>query len=226
MESKILTLFPDLDKNNEDYVRFLDERYCDFINLSELPDSAKYNSNYELVDHHLIRINDRFKDLVDNRCEILLIFKSYNSVELVVSKWLDTYYKQCVSTDSLVENILYVDTNILLQDYKRLMDFSDDKESQNPVYSTTTLFKTIENAPLVIWNRLTLIRSEYDRNKFYDLLLVRRRKNLANFFIITGSTKELSGFVTKEIADLMNNGLELQIDIKASPFIQLKKEES
>ena len=76
----------------------------------------------------------------------------------------------------------------MVEDYKRLINYDKNELSLAPVHSLETLYKNIENAPLVIWDKFMMIDSAYDKDKIYDILCIRHRKGLANFYFSINGT--------------------------------------
>ena len=107
-----------------------------------------------------------------------------------------------LSNNDILENIVYIDTNLLVEDYKRLMNVN--QLSQNTAHSLNTLLNSIETASMVIWDKFSKLESTYDKHKIYDILSIRKRNNCCNIYMIAGGTSNLSQVIGADIFDMMD----------------------
>lgn len=211
MNNKIVKLIPELNKDNKEYLSAVTRKYTDYIQYSELPPIfSDLLLDRDSVPPKAKKIFDNLYESINGRYNLLFNFESYMTSGPYAAVMIDEYFRDCELRRSVTNNILYIDTNLLLEDYKRLMNYNPDTDSYVPVHSLTTLYRSIESAPMIFWDRFTKIESSYDKSKIYDILLIRYRKGLGNFFFITGGTSALSQIVGKDIADLM--GISFTID--------------
>lgn len=205
MMNKISKLIPELEGSTTEYLSAVNRKYNEYIQYAELPDVYKNL----LLDRDSIppkaqNIFNNLYESVNEGYNLLFNFNDYKTAGSYAAIMIDEYFRQCEIKRSVTKNVLYVDTNLLLQDYKRLIDYNPNTDSYVPVHSLATLYRNIECAPMVFWNRFTKIDSNYDRSKMYDILLIRYRKGLGNFFFIAGGRNALYDIVGKDIADLMD----------------------
>lgn len=189
---------------DESYIKSITKKYNDFIKYSDLP-NAYYNHNIDIK-----TLPARYKTLYDNIYTIIneqlcLAFnvKGYHDIGYISSLLLDTYFKLSMENDTPLESVIYVDTNLLLDDYKKLMDIGINNDL-SLAHSEDTLLRHIENATYVIWDKFSYVKTEYDRNKLYNILLVRYRKGLGNMFFIKDAKNALSKFCDEEMFDILD----------------------
>lgn len=221
MREKLLKLLPKLKGMDEDYILSIENKYKDFLKYSCITPNAISNTDLEITNPKVQNIENNIFTAINDRYNIGINFDGYNSTDILAAKFIDTYFKYCFENDEFLEYILYIDTNLLLEDYKKLMNNSDAGNSPIPVYSTQTLYKDIENAPLVIWNRFSKIKTEYDRTKLYDILLIRQRKGLCNMYFFTGGGANLTSVIDKGLYEMMD--IHIVIDASGRDFINNKQ---
>ena len=59
--------------------------------------------------------------VVSDRYNILLNFNGYKNTGYIAYVIINEYFKQIHLNNDILENIVYIDTNLLVEDYKRLM---------------------------------------------------------------------------------------------------------
>ena len=119
---------------------------------------------------------------------------------------LDTYFTSCIKNDHIVESMLYIDTNLILEDYKKLMDVQSGNEVKISLsHSIETISRNLENAAFVIWDKFSLVNSNYDKQKLYNILLTRSRRGLGNIFFIKNAPNILANVYDDEMYDLMDS---------------------
>ena len=148
---------------------------------------------------------------VTDRYNLRFEFADYVNLDYLAYLMLQSYFKQCVIQDIRVEDIIYVDTKLLVEDYKRLIDYKEEKDSLKPIHDLKILYSGIENAPLVIWDKFTLLDSYYDRDKIYDIINIRQRRGLGNFYFSMGGKQNFVEKIGQNTAALIQ--LDLGFDL-------------
>lgn len=170
---------PNLEKFNEDYKMSIINKYNGFINTSEIPDNCKNFYDTDIIFPKIQSVYNNIYEAVSQRYSLLFKVSNYLFTGQLSYMFLNKYFRDCIVNNYYLENVLYIDTKLVMEDYKRLMD-----KEQSLIHSSYTLLENIEKAPLVIWDKVSSINSVYDKNKLIDIISIRKRRNLASFYFI------------------------------------------
>lgn len=230
MKDIIFNLIPELKGKNDDYTDAIIRRFKDYIEYSQIPEICLGFDDNTIIPDKLDKVVNNMLIAVKERYNFLFNFSSYENLCYLSYLLIAYYFKQCILNDETVENILYIDTKLMVEDYKRLINYDKNELSLAPVHSLETLYKNIENAPLVIWDKFMMIDSAYDKDKIYDILCIRHRKGLANFYFSINGTSELSKVmgpnISNEICQYLDTGFNCslnKINIKHTKEVSLFK---
>ena len=230
MKDIIFNLIPELKGKNDDYTDAIIRRFKDYIEYSQIPEICLGFNDNTIIPDKLDKVVNNMLIAVKERYNFLFNFSSYENLSYLSYLLITYYFKQCILNDETVENILYIDTKLMVEDYKRLINYDKNELSLAPVHSLETLYKNIENAPLVIWDKFMMIDSAYDKDKIYDILCIRHRKGLANFYFSINGTSELSMVmgpnISNEIRQYLDTGFNCslnKINIKHTKEVSLFK---
>ena len=230
MKDIIFNLIPELKGKNDDYTDAIIRRFKDYIEYSQIPEICLGFDDITIIPDKLDKVVNNMLIAVKERYNFLFNFSSYENLSYLSYLFIAYYFKQCILNDETVENILYIDTKLMVEDYKRLINYDKNELSLAPVHSLETLYKNIENAPLVIWDKFMMIDSAYDKDKIYDILCIRHRKGLANFYFSINGTSELSKVmgpnISNEICQYLDTGFNCslnKINIKHTKEVSLFK---
>ena len=230
MKDIIFNLIPELKGKNDDYTDAIIRRFKDYIEYSQIPEICLGFDDNTIIPDKLDKVVNNMLIAVKERYNFLFNFSSYENLSYLSYLFIAYYFKQCILNDETVENILYIDTKLMVEDYKRLINYDKNELSLAPVHSLETLYKNIENAPLVIWDKFMMIDSAYDKDKIYDILCIRHRKGLANFYFSINGTSELSKVmgpnISNEICQYLDTGFNCslnKINIKHTKEVSLFK---
>ena len=230
MRDIILDLIPELKKENEEYVDSVIRRYKDYINYCQIPEICKGFNDKDIIPVKLSKFFENIITAVTDKYNFLFNLNSYQNAAYLAYLMIQEYFRQCIISDTRVEDILYIDTKLLVEDYKRLMNYDKNDLSLAPVHSLETLYVNIEKAPLVIWDKFMMLDSNYDRDKIYDIICIRNRKGLSNFYFGINGTSELSKALgpnlSTEVHQFLDAGFDCSkniIDIKHTKEVSLFK---
>lgn len=198
-------LIPEFNNQTDEYRNAIYRRYCDYISYSELP-IAFQNDNIDKTNlsKNIKTLYDNIDIIVDQNYSYIFRFNDYEYTHNIASMLINQYFVKVIINDMTMKHILYVDTNLIMEDYKKMMDMTNSEDSVRTNHKLITLNKNIEDADVVIWDKCTMLKSNYEKSKFYDILSVRYRKGLSNLFFVKGSTQELSSFFERETFIVMN----------------------
>ena len=214
----------DLKSLDRSYINSVTKKYNDFLQYAQLPVPFYNVKQPTSLPSRIHILYDNIFTIIDEQLCYAFDVESYKNTGYLSSLLLDAYFKQAVENNVLVKKVIYVDTNLLLDDYKKLMDLSSDQEI-SLAHSKETLLVNLETADYVLWDKVSYISSSYDRQKFYNLISTRYRQGLGNMFFIKNSAKAMSQFCDDELLDVMciDNIIKLEdIQLKSSN----KEEES
>lgn len=201
----INSLIDDLKIEDTAYINYIKKKYNEFILVSDLPVAyLEHNIDEKKLSTKLKILKDNIVDIVKNRYNYVFNVTTYKDTGNLTSLVLDSYFLDIIKTKDSVENIIYIDTNLILDDYKKLMDVQGGDIRISLSHSYETITRNLENAPYVIWDKFSLVNSNYDKQKLYNILLTRSRRCLGNIFFIRDATQVLSTVFDTDMYELMD----------------------
>ena len=173
------------DNNNSIYNNYLKSTFNRYINYSELPKQyLQDNIDTTKLPKKLKILYDNIYEIVNNKYNYGISVSDYTDVSAICSLLIKKYFNESMLNDTLLVNVLYIDTNLLLEDYKKLMDMNTNELSPSLVHSLDVLYGDIEKADFVFWDKFTMLRSNYELLKVYDIISIRYRNCLGNAFCL------------------------------------------
>lgn len=212
MKDLILQLLPCLVNKPEDYINSIVKKYEVFINNSQIPSVCLGYNDISIIPSKLQKVYNNITTAFIDHYNFLINFESYENISYLIYLLLNKYFCDCINNDDILDQILYIDTKLMLEDYKRLMNYENSYNSIEPVHNLDILYKGIEQYPVVIWDKLMLINSSYDKDKLYDIISIRNRKGLGNFYITIGSRSELSSILGANLCKEIKSTLDLAFE--------------
>lgn len=174
-----------LESTTPDYITSITNTVDNFITYSELP------KVFQIKQIDTKRLPAKTKQLFKNIVDIISTHKSiaitrpsYSDFGFLSAALIKQYLISSILSDSHLDNVLYIDTNLLLEDYKKLMDMNTNELSPSLVHSLDVLYGDIEKADFVFWDKFTMLRSNYELLKVYDIISIRYRNCLGNAFCL------------------------------------------
>ena len=209
--NKIEFLFPNLKDNDENYVSAISKKYSEYISYSQIPNKyIDYDIDTTILPTRLNTLFKNIKMIVDERLCLAFSVRDYSYIGYLSALLIDSYFQQTALGDDYLSNIIYVDTNLLMDDFKKLIDANGMEMALS--HNIETLYKNIEEAPVVIWDRFSMITSSYERQKLYNILLSRYRKDLGNLYFIKNASESLAKICDREMLDVMNFNKVVSLD--------------
>ena len=197
------SILQNLKNVTEEYKDSIQNTLDNFITYTQLPKVFQQ----ELLDTHNLpkKCNTLYSNItetINTKCNIGIKVESYKECGFIVSTILGKYLKDTILNDEHLSTVLYIDTNLLLEDYKKLMDRNtSDDSAPSLVHSLDILNKQIEVADFVFWDKFTMMQSNYELMKIYDILSIRYRNCLGNIFFMT---PDYVNVLSKELTNVMN----------------------
>lgn len=209
------------------------ENICSYVNVhfnmsylptlaySKLLDINNSGSKFQILTDNIYRHINR------NEC-IILDRLDYKDDVFISSCLIGRYISDSIIKDTRIHKVLYVDTPLLLTDYKKMMDCSND--NINPpvlTHSQELLNRDIYNYDYVIWDRFNCVNSWYDLNKLQEIIHHRYLNMCGNMYFCIGKTKEdrLSG-VDDNLLMSMNVITQYDLTMETCNYLDLIDESS
>lgn len=188
---------------SSEYKQSIIDSYNKYISYSELPQIFSVASlENNVIPTKFKKVMNNIYDAVNNHISFTVKVRDFIVSSRFSSLLLDSYFINSYKQDTTLKTIIYVDTNLLLDDYKKAMNISQDIGDKSQLsHSMDLLENKIYTAEYVIWNRFSMITSNYDEAKLYNILLERYRKGLGNLYFTINSSRQLS----EEMYTLMNS---------------------
>lgn len=195
-----------LNHNNcsEEYKKSLISKLDNYIDYSQLP--PLYQKEFldpDEFEPKLKNVYINIEQLIGLRYSFVIQMSSYKESGFLTSTLMQKYFMDCVKSDTYLGSVLYIDTKLLMSDYKKLI--SNDNEVLGPklVHNLETLYNGIENAEFVFWDKFTMVQGNYELSKIYDILSIRYRNCLGNLYYIDDNL-ENTGILSQELVNVMN----------------------
>lgn len=203
--SYIYTLLPELQTSGDYYKSAMCNRYDTFIRYSQLPPAfIEREIDTESLPKHINTLYTNIYEIIHDRYNLAFDFRDFSQTGYIASMIINEYFRQCMKLDEVLDEVLYIDTNLLLDDYKKLIERNENSEELTFTHSLQTINKNIETASFVIWDKFTMVNSNYDRQKIYNIISARYRRGLGNIYFIKGSKEELGRVFDKETFNAMD----------------------
>lgn len=197
----ILNSLPNNINMTDDYIDSIQNRVNNFISYTELPKVFQREIiNKQKLPKDTQKLFNIISEVIQKKQNVGVKVSSYGECGFITSTILGTYLKDSIINDEHLNTVLYIDTNLLLEDYKKLMDMNSNDVSPTLVHSLDVLYKDIENADFIFWDKFTMMQSNYEIMKIYDIISVRYRNCLGNLFFIT---PDYNYVLSTELMDIM-----------------------
>lgn len=192
--------------DNNEYKENILDSYFKFINYTELPYCDRMcELDCDVVPKKYNKILKNISSAINNHISFIVKVPDYVVASKFTNILLERYFIDSIDNDSRVHDVIYVDTNLLLDDYKKCMNFYTNNSNELCLsHSLDLLNNKIYTCDYVIWNRFLMLSSNYDSGKIYNLLLERHRKGLAGLYFINEPENILYERYSEETCNLMN----------------------
>lgn len=190
MEDRIVTDLIEGFNYPDEYIQSLYRRVQSYIEYTGLP--KRYMTEFidlKTATSKLVSLNSDIVNIINKKESRMIWTSSFAECGYITSTLIETYIKVCLQAELHLNSILYIDTNLLMSDYKRLMG-EENGSKQNLVHRKDVLYKEIEEADIVFWDKFNFIETQYEAAKIYEILSIRYRKCLGNIFFVSGDTIE------------------------------------
>lgn len=216
MREYVLKLFSKLKDSPVDYQNAIIKKYENYIKNTQIPSICYGFDDESIIPTKLKKLYNNIVTAFQDRYNFIINFETYENLSYLIYLFLTKYFVECVKADKVVENILYIDTKLLVEDYKRLMNYEGDSSGLEPVHHLDVLYHDIESASIVIWDKLMLINSHYDRDKLLDIITIRNRRGLGNIYLGIENSGKMLQVLGSNLCLEIKSTIDLGIDCTAS----------
>lgn len=196
--------------DNRDFKLSKYNTYKKYIEQSEIPVAYRYEilqnpfGNYKAFkDKDVKEFVDDVSDFIDCEFNCIFNFQLYMDADILASHIIQNYIKNYLAQEKPIKKIIYIDVPLLLSDFKKLIAYNSNNVEQDFSHNLNTIRKGVENADLIIWNKMTMLSTEYDRSELYRILSIRHKKGLSNLFFITGGKDNALKTLSSNLADFL-----------------------
>lgn len=190
----------------DDYAQYMQDNILNIINSTQLPDVFRQQHlDLENAPTKLKSLYRNSSQIITERQNIMVEMKNYQYSGFISSACIENYVTIKLIQDEHIVTMLYIDTPILVEDYKRLIDRDPDKLSPRIEHNLEVLYKLIYEAEYVFWDKFDMPKSNFDMSKLYEILSIRYRNCLGNMFFIRSNYNEFISYaIPSEMADVLN----------------------
>lgn len=202
-----------------EFMTSLNNRLSDFIDYSQLP--LIYQLEYLDIDNlsaNLQLLYDNTENIFTSDKSTLILADSYRETGFIASMLMEKYIQYCIVNDLPIPAILYIDTNLLIEDYKKLMDSDSNVDI---VHNLNVIQGEIERAYYVIWDKFSMANSEYAKSKLYDILSIRYRRCLNNMFLVNENLDYIQNQLGIEMLNVMNLNSKI-VNVSKEKYIHMR----
>lgn len=173
-----------------EYIHAIENRVSNFLEYSQLPKVFMQDGiDMEMAPARLRQLYENRDEIIESngRCNQLIQLSDYRESGYITSAIIESYVVDCIKADKYIKTILYIDTNLLLNDYKRLIGISESPITYLQ-HDMEILNKEIFTADFIFWDKFVLpITGDYSQfqfSKLYDILSIRYRNCVGNMFFV------------------------------------------
>lgn len=188
----ILDIIPEIKHLDSTYIDAMQLKLNEYLSYAEISSGlAHHNIDVTKLPRRLDILKTNISQIVDEGYCLAFNFLNYKNTGKLSALLIEQYFRNSILNDTTLNNILYIDTNLLMDDYKRL--FNKDEHSNQYTHKLDTLYSSIECAPMVIWDKFTMTNTNYDKTKLYNILSIRYRKGLGNIYFCKDCVEQKNG---------------------------------
>jgi hypothetical protein len=146
--------------------------------------------------------------IIDNNLSSVVWLPNFKESGYIASYLIEQYTIDRLAKDEHIHTMLYIDTNLFMEDCKKLMDRNirnQDTVLPRPNYDFETLYREIYDADFIFWDKFNLADTNYETAKLYEILSVRYGNKLGNVFFMKGNNaSDLYANFNEEIMNVMD----------------------
>ena len=195
------------EKISDDYLRGITRRVEDVLYYSNLPERYLYKCINEPYSNSLSALRDKITNIINNDAGSVVVRpSSFKYGGYITATLLYRYLLDSLKADTHIRTVLYIDTNIFMEDLKRFMNKDEFADiGLNLEYSLDVLFKFIYEADFVFWDNFNLVDTNYEVNKLYEIFSRRYMHLKGNIIYLCANNKaDLTKNFDVNLRDMMD----------------------
>lgn len=191
------------DSNELQYIAA--RRYDEYYRNSEIPKNCYGFGDQSIIPPKLNNLFRNIKTAADDGYNFLILVNDYSNIAYLAYLLSQALFKQCILDEDLPNRqFLYINTKLVLEDYKNLIEPENSNRCCQTLYNMKTLTTNIFTVPMLVWDFFTEQESNYDKSKVNYIISRRYNEGLGNIYFATGGLTRLQELLGKETYELMH----------------------
>ena len=177
-----------------------------YIDNTNLP--IRFQKQYldvKSLPKHLKQLYNKFEDIIESEDGAYVQVSNFKNTGYMIAMLIEKILQQCLINDIHVPTMLYIDTNLLIENYSNVMD---SNKGTGVAYKTLIPEYIVSNyiysADFVFWDKFDLSNLAYANRKLYEILSIRYNRCLNNLFFASNGPEYISQKYSQELYNVMN----------------------
>ena len=195
--------------NNPEFIDLVKTRLENVVAYSHLPNRYLINGIDINNSSSKLKLNlDMFISYINQNENCLVRTDSFEFSGYIAAYIFEQYVYEQLCTDEHIKSILYIDTNLIAEDYRKLITISQSNQLHPRLqYDTDLLYNKILDADFVFWDKFNYNKTNYSVSKLYEVLTIRYMNCLGNCFFVSGpDMEEIMKGIDREFLNIMSCG--------------------
>lgn len=208
---------------SDDYIRGIEGDIYYALYQTQLPPvyQLEYIDRTELP-AKLTKLLKDVPTLITYRDSVLVSLKDYKEGGFISAACMEDYVTKQILSDEHINRLLYIDTNLLIEDFKKLMDKDNDTPSPRLEHDIDVLYKWLYEADFIFWDKFDMPITSFANSKLYEILSIRYRNCLGNMFFIKVKPNEFTTKASEELLNVMNLNKAYDLVVEQAKYIHKK----
>lgn len=193
--------------NNPVFLELVNDRLNNVLSYSNIP--IRYLTNGIDIKNSSCKLQnnlDKFLLFIDTNTSFLLRTNNFAYSGYIAAYIYEQYIYNKLCQDEHIKSILIVDTNLLLEDFKKTITISQNNELRPRLtYDLDFIYNKLLDADFIFWDKFNYNKTDYKLSKLYEILSTRYLQCLGNCFFVSGSSvKEIMEGIDIEFLNVMD----------------------
>lgn len=193
--------------NNPEFLDMAKDRLTNIIEYANIPMRYLLNGiDVNNSSHRLKTELNKFMSYIDDSESYLIRTDSFAFSGYIAAYIFEQYVYDKLCADEHIKSILIVDTNLLLEDFKKLITISQNNDLKPRLnYDLDFIYNKLLDADFIFWDKFNYNKTDYTLSKLYEILSTRYLNCAGNCFFVSGpSVKEIMKGIDGEFINVMN----------------------
>ena len=166
----------------------------DYMDIAMLPKTSR-----------TAKLFREFPQLLQLDTSSIVRVNSFKQTGYIIGGLIEKTIQEQLIKDEHVPTMLYIDTNLLLEDYGNVMDSNKGTGvAYKSLIPSDILANYIYVADYVFWDKFDLCNLAYTNRKLYEILSVRYNRCLNNIFFVKLNQQSLLEKLGVDLYEVMN----------------------